>query len=176
MDIKVLVMDVDGTLTDGKIYMSDKGEIMKAFNVKDGYAISHLKDYDIIPVIITGRKSEILRKRCEELNIVEYYQGVNNKVYKLRYILDKLNCTFTQTAYIGDDINDLDCILLCGLTGAPSDSASIVLKSVDYKCKAKGGNGAVREFIDYIVDNQKILNEIEEQNYDFVEIKYNIDE
>ncbi len=71
-------MDVDGTLTDGKIYMSANGELMKAFNIKDGYAIARLREYGIEPVIITGRSSEIVRQRCAELKITELHQGVDN--------------------------------------------------------------------------------------------------
>ena len=71
MDIKILVLDVDGTLTDGKIYMSANGELMKAFNIKDGYALARLPQYGVIPVIITGRKSEIVVQRCKELKITE---------------------------------------------------------------------------------------------------------
>lgn len=71
-------MDVDGTLTDGKIYMSSSGELMKAFNIKDGYALAHLREYGIEPVIITGRESEIVNQRCKELGIKDLYQGINN--------------------------------------------------------------------------------------------------
>lgn len=89
MNIKLLVMDVDGTLTDGKIYMSADGELLKAFNIKDGYAIVHLKDKQIVPVIITGRSSEILVRRCRELGIVELYQGIEDKPAKLLSICEK---------------------------------------------------------------------------------------
>ena len=82
-------MDVDGTLTDGKIYMSAEGEMMKAFNIKDGYAIAHLGEKQIVPVIITGRSSKILAKRCQELGIEELYQGIEDKVAKLLAICKK---------------------------------------------------------------------------------------
>ena len=110
MDIKMLVMDADGTLTDGKIYMSSNGELMKAFNIKDGYAIAHLREYKIEPVIITGRCSEIVKQRCAELKITELYQGVENKLYKLRELCNNLGVELSEVAYIGDDVNDLTCI------------------------------------------------------------------
>ena len=110
MDIKMLVMDVDGTLTDGKIYMSANGELMKAFNIKDGYAIARLRDYGTEPVIITGRSSEIVKQRCAELKIKELHQGIENKNYKLRDVCEKLHVELSQVAYIGDDINDLPCM------------------------------------------------------------------
>ena len=96
-------MDVDGTLTDGKIYMSINGELMKAFNIKDGYAIARLRDYGIEPAIITGRSSEIVEQRCAELKIKELHQGIENKSYKLRDVCQKLHVELSQVAYIGDD-------------------------------------------------------------------------
>lgn len=150
MNIKVLVMDVDGTLTDGKIYMSADGELMKAFNIKDGYAIAHLEDKQIVPVIITGRSSEILVRRCRELGIVELYQGIEDKTAKLLSICKKFQVEASNVAYIGDDLNDLECMKICGYSAAPADAAKEVLASVDYICKHRGGEGAVREFIEQL--------------------------
>ena len=149
----MLVMDVDGTLTDGKIYMSANGELMKAFNIKDGYAIARLRDYDIVPVIITGRSSEIVKQRCTELKIKEVHQGIENKSYKLRDVCEKLHIELSQVAYIGDDLNDLPCIKICGYSACPSDAMKQVRDRVNYVCQAKGGDGAVREFIDHIISN-----------------------
>lgn len=150
MNIKLLVMDVDGTLTDGKIYMSADGELLKAFNIKDGYAIAHLKDKQIVPVIITGRSSEILVRRCRELGIVELYQGIEDKTAKLLSICKKFQVEASNVAYIGDDLNDLECMKICGYSAAPADAAKEVLASVDYICKHRGGEGAVREFIEQL--------------------------
>ncbi|MCR1959790.1 3-deoxy-D-manno-octulosonate 8-phosphate phosphatase [Thomasclavelia cocleata] len=149
-NVKMLVMDVDGTLTDGKIYISDQGEVMKAFNVKDGYGIVNLKDHGVIPVIITGRKSMILEKRAEELRINELYQGIGNKIIKLKEVANKYGLSFNEIAYIGDDLNDLDCIKYCGLTACPNDAVIEIKKEVNYICKNNAGHGAVREFIDYM--------------------------
>lgn len=150
MNIKMLVMDVDGTLTDGNIYIGNNGELMKAFNVKDGYAISKLKNYGIEPVIITGRKSDIVQTRAKELRITELYQGVENKVEKLKSITEALNVKPEEVAYIGDDMNDLECIRYCRVTGCPSDAVEEVKQEVRYICKHNGGKGAVREFIEWI--------------------------
>ena len=150
MNIKLLVMDVDGTLTDGKIYMSADGELLKAFNIKDGYAIAHLKDKQIVPVIISGRSSEILVRRCRELGIVELYQGIEDKTAKLLSICKKFQVEASNVAYIGDDLNDLECMKICGYSAAPADAAKEVLASVDYICKHRGGEGAVREFIEQL--------------------------
>lgn len=153
MDIKILVLDVDGTLTDGKIYMSANGELMKAFNIKDGYALARLPQYGVIPVIITGRKSEIVVQRCKELKITEVYQGIENKAFKLREVCRIHNVELKQCAYIGDDLNDIDCMRLCGHTAAPADAILGVRAKVDYVCSRKGGDGAVREYCDYLVEN-----------------------
>lgn len=148
MNIKLLVMDVDGTLTDGKIYMSANGEMIKAFNIKDGYAIARLGEKGIIPVIITGRSSQILVNRCRELGINELHQGIDDKISKLLAICDKYQIEASNVAYIGDDLNDLECMKICGYSAAPADAVDVVLASVDYVCKHRGGEGAVREFIE----------------------------
>lgn len=168
----MLVMDVDGTLTDGKIYMSANGELMKAFNIKDGYAIARLRDYGIEPVIITGRSSEIVSQRCRELKIFELHQGVENKSYKLRELCKKYQVDLSKVAYIGDDLNDLPCMTICGFSASPSDAVKQVRDKAHYVCKTKGGEGAVREFIDYLVTEQ---DKEEMPEYSFQEIKYEID-
>lgn len=150
--IKALVMDVDGTLTDGKVYMGVSGEIMKAFDIKDGYMIARLSTYNIIPIIITGRESEILINRCKELNIHELHQGVHEKLNCLKQILQSYKLNLTEVAYIGDDLNDKECLEVCGLTGCPADAVFAIRQCVDYICSNKGGNGAVREFIEYIIN------------------------
>ena len=151
--IKILAMDVDGTLTDGKIYVGAQGEIMKAFNVKDGYGIAQLlPKMSITPVIITGRKSEIVSRRAEELKIKHVYQGVTDKLNKLSDIASEFCVSLENVAYIGDDLNDIDCIEHCGLTACPADSVNEVMRMVDYICPSCGGDGAVREFIEYIAE------------------------
>lgn len=168
----MLVMDVDGTLTDGKIYMSANGELMKTFNIKDGYAITRLRDYGIEPVIITGRSSEIVSQRCAELKIKELHQGVENKSYKLRDICEKLYIDLSQVAYIGDDLNDLPCMKICGISACPADAIKEVKNCVNYVCYSKGGEGAVREYIDYLLS--KYVKE-ESTEFHFQEVKYEID-
>lgn len=152
----MLVMDVDGTLTDGKIYMSANGELMKAFNIKDGYAISHLREYGIEPVIITGRVSEIVKQRCAELNITEFYQGIGNKLYKLMEVCSNHGIALSQVAYIGDDMNDLPCIVHCGNSACPSDAVKTVQERVSYVCEQGGGEGAVREYITFLLGGKDI--------------------
>lgn len=150
--IRMFVMDVDGTLTDGKIYISSLGELFKAFSIKDGYMIARLRENGIEPVIITGRESEIVLNRCLELGISHVYQGITNKVDKLREILMTENISPLETAYIGDDLNDMDCIEYCGLTACPLDAVEELKNKVNYVCTKNGGDGAVREFIQYILN------------------------
>lgn len=157
--INYLIMDVDGTLTDGKIYMSNTGEAMKAFNIKDGCGIHDvLIPAGITPVIITGRTSEIVINRCKELGITEVYQGVNNKVKKLISLINDLS----SVAYIGDDINDLACMKAIknagGTIGCPADAVKEVVELSDYIAPHNGGNGAVRDFIEWLVisNNSKV--------------------
>ena len=144
-------MDVDGTLTDGKIYMGPDGEVMKAFDVKDGYAIAHmLPEMGIVPVIITGRESQIVANRAKELGITELYQGVSNKLDQLKKVAEKYSATPEEIAYIGDDLNDLECIEFCGVTACPVDAVEKVKKTVNLVCNKKAGEGAVRDFIENI--------------------------
>ena len=149
MKIKLLVMDVDGTLTDGCIYTGSNGEMMKAFDVKDGYAIKHiLPKLGIIPAIITGRRSDIVACRARELDIEELYQGVADKSRVLQELAAKYRISLEEVAYIGDDLNDLACMKLCGLTACPQDDAEAVRLCANVVCKRNGGHGAVRELIE----------------------------
>ncbi len=151
--IKMLVMDVDGTLTDGHIYMGPSGEAMKMFDCKDGYAIKEiLPKLGIMPVIITGRDSVILDNRAKELHIQELHQGVADKLPLLKQIAEKHDVGPEEIAYIGDDMNDWECMSFCGLTACPHDAVTDILSVVNYVCKRDGGRGAVRDFIEYIRD------------------------
>lgn len=157
--IKLFAMDVDGTLTDGNIYMGNDGEVFKAFNVKDGLGIKLLKDYGITPAIITGRNSKIVENRCLELGISELHQGVKNKAAKLQELMDKYHITSEQVAYIGDDMNDLSAIKAAGITFAPADCAKSLKPFVDIILTRPSGQSPVREAVDMIL----------QERYDFSE-------
>lgn len=173
MEIKLLILDVDGTLTDGKIYMGEKGELFKAFDIKDGCGIHDIlprcrvdwSSYNrkhnetlcgIIPIIITARESQIVLNRCKELGIAHVYQRCKNKAEKLAEIAEIFECEqsadgiYPQIAYMGDDIVDIPIMKKCGIVAAPCDAVEEVLQLADYVAKKRGGNGAVREFIDYL--------------------------
>lgn len=154
--LKAFVMDVDGTLTDGGLYIGNNGEMLKRFHVKDGYAIKNiLPSMGIIPIIITGRESKIVLRRCEELGISRIVQGSKNKVNDLKKILSFEGIALDETAYMGDDINDLLCMKIVGVKGCPSDSAREIKQIADYITKQTGGNGAVREFVEWIEQNSR---------------------
>lgn len=141
-------MDVDGTLTDGHIYIGAEGELMKAFHVQDGYGIAQiLPKFEITPVIITGRISKIVEQRAKELKITHLYQGVPDKLTQLKAVAEELGASPDEIAYIGDDLNDLECIRYCGFSACPANAVPEVLDAVDFICKRDGGQGAVREFI-----------------------------
>ena len=152
-NIKYLVMDVDGTVTDGKIYMGNEGEVMKAFSIRDGYGIHDIAlKAGIIPVIITGRTSKAVLNRCNELGIVEIHQGISNKIEKLLSVTRNLS----TVAYIGDDLNDLSCMISVkeagGLVGCPRDAVEKIVELADFVSNHNGGNGAVRDFIEWIIE------------------------
>lgn len=152
--IKLLFMDVDGTLTDGKIYMGSNGEVIKTFDIKDGYGIHEiLPSHGIVPVIITGRTSEIVKRRADELGITELYQGKHEKMEIIIDVLEKYHCLADEAAYIGDDILDLPCMGICGVVGCPADAAEEVKHAATFVSSRPGGNGAVREFIEWIIQH-----------------------
>ena len=157
-EIRLLVMDVDGTLTDGKIYMGANGEQFKKFDIKDGYGISiMLKEHKIVPVVITGRSSEIVWNRCKELGIEEVYQGCKDKKTKLLELASKYNLNIDECgvihgcAYIGDDLIDLPCMQMSEYSACPSNAVHEVKEIAKYICETQGGDGAVREFINWLI-------------------------
>lgn len=159
-------MDVDGTLTDGKIYMGQKGEEFKAFDIKDGAGILLiLPKINVIPVIITARESEILANRCKELNIVELHQGVKNKLDKLNNVLAKYDAELSTVAYAGDDLPDIPCMEAVynagGAVVCPADAIPEIKGLAEYISGNKAGEGAIRDIINYLV--QRNTNNVEEK-------------
>ena len=150
--IRMVAMDVDGTLTDGKIYMGPQGEVMKAFHVRDGYRLAQCPQHGIITAIITGGASEIVARRSRELHICEVHQGVQEKQMVLKQLMEQYHCTPDEVLYIGDDRNDLSCMEVCGISACPSDADPFVRRQADYVCTAKGGEGAVREVLDLMFE------------------------
>jgi 3-deoxy-D-manno-octulosonate 8-phosphate phosphatase (KDO 8-P phosphatase) len=153
--IKLLLLDVDGVLTDGGIYYSNSGDEYKKFNIQDGYGITKLRRSGINVGIITGRISNLVARRAEELGITEIYQNLEDKLVAYDSIKKKFNLKDEDIAYIGDDEFDLPVLDLVGFSAAPMDAVPAVKKQVHYVCKRSGGDGAVREVIEMILQNKK---------------------
>lgn len=149
--IKLFATDIDGTLTDGKIYLSEKGDEYKAFSVKDGLGIKLLQKAGVEVAIITNKTSKIVERRAADLGIKEVYQGINDKKECLLMIMKKLNLKPEEVAYAGDDITDLECMRLAKESLAPNDAMEINKKTATYVSAFNGGDGAVRDFIDYLL-------------------------
>ena len=152
--IKLLALDVDGVLTDGTIYISPAGEVFKGFNAKDGMGISCALRNNLQIAVITGRQSPIVERRCEELGIKLFMQGVKDKRLALQKMAQELGLTREEIAYMGDDLNDIPAFKASGLNFVPADGSIEVLAVADIITKAKGGRGAVREAITRILAAQ----------------------
>lgn len=154
-DIKLLLMDCDGVLTDGRIYFSERGEEMKVFNVRDGQGLVMWHQAGFRSGIITGRGAEaIIRKRTDELGIHYLKVRSDDKIRDFEEILADAGVTPAETAFIGDDIGDLGLLRKVGLSVGVADAVDEVLASVIYVTKANGGNGAVREVTDLLLKSK----------------------
>lgn len=153
--IKAVCFDVDGTLTDGHIYIGNNGEVMKAFYAHDAVGVRALVKNGVVPIIITGRESNIVRIRAREMNIEDVYTDVQDKKELLTKILDEKEISLEETAFMGDDLNDLEAMKICGFVACPEDAVEEVKELANFISKYKGGFGAVREFCDYILKEEK---------------------
>lgn len=152
--IKLLLLDVDGVLTDGRIILDNQGNELKAFHVRDGHGIKMAQRAGIIVGIITGRTSEVVNIRARELGIREIHQGMHEKSVVYDSILSKYGLPNEAVAYMGDDIVDLDIFKRAGLAVTVADADPVVKPYVDMVTKTAGGRGAVREFINLILKHQ----------------------
>lgn len=167
--IRFLVMDIDGTLTDGKIYMGQEGEAMKAFDIKDGCGIFLiLPELEITPVIITARESRIVENRCREINIRDIYQGTKNKLETLGELIEEKNADLSCVAYVGDDLPDMPCMEAIknagGIVMCPADAIPEIKAISDYVSSKKAGEGAIRDcitFLSQVRDRSEIQKKIE---------------
>lgn len=158
-NIKLIALDVDGTLTTGEIaYMEygDEWREIKVFNAKDGLAMKTAVKKGLTTAIITGRKSMITERRGKELGVKYVYQHIDNKVPVLLEICEDMGINPSEVAYVGDDINDLSVMGIVGFSACPSDASIEVLEAVDFVSKNSAGKGAVREVIEIIMKVQGI--------------------
>ncbi len=152
--IKLICLDIDGTLTDGGLYYDSAGSEIKKFNVHDGAGILLAIKGGIEVIILTGRESTCVTRRAKELGIKQVYQKENEKGPFLRNYFAKHNLSGQEMAYMGDDLNDLPAMALCGLVGCPNDACEEVKQMADFVSPFKGGQGAVRPFIESILRAQ----------------------
>jgi 3-deoxy-D-manno-octulosonate 8-phosphate phosphatase (KDO 8-P phosphatase) len=152
--IKLLLLDVDGVLTDNRLIYGDDGQEYKAFYTRDGHAMVLIQKSGIDIGIITGRKSDLVTKRMQDLKVKHVYQGVPDKLPTFEALMDKLNIQLDQVAYMGDDILDLPILRRVGLSSCPKDSDPEVLNRVDYVSEFNGGRGAVRDLCEFIMKAQ----------------------
>ena len=151
MNVKLLVLDVDGTLTDGSVYMDGEGHEFKRFDIQDGMVIVMLRRNGIEVAIISGRFSASTDQRARDLGLSFVFNGVKDKLATLMSLSEKLSLKADEVAYIGDDVNDIDCIKWAGFGIAVSNARPEVKEIADYVTKSPGGRGAVREVADLLL-------------------------
>lgn len=153
--IKLIVLDVDGTLTDGSIYYDSQGNEIKKFNVKDGLGIKVALEAGLKFAILTGRKSPMVERRAKELGITYLLEGVQQKYPALMGLVNEYEIDIKDICYIGDDWNDLQCMNVVGLKMCPADAAVEIAQICSYVANAKGGCGAVRECLEHLLRGRK---------------------
>ena len=158
--IRLLICDVDGVLTKGEVFLDNTNIELKAFNIKDGLGFRLLQRANVEIAIITGRDSAIVERRMAELGITHIYQGQKDKIAAYNELLDKLEITPDQVAYIGDDLPDLPLMRRSALGIAVADAHWSVLEKADWVTFCDGGYGAARDVADLILDAQGILENI----------------
>lgn len=159
-NIKLVLLDVDGVLTDGRLYYGNSGEELKAFDIQDGLGIKLLQRGGVKVGIITGRRSALLQRRAEELAISPLVQGREDKWLALNEMMEDLGVSLEEIAFVGDDLPDLAVIKRVGLGITPANGSHIVASQADWQTKNSGGDGAVREIAELILSAQDKLESI----------------
>jgi 3-deoxy-D-manno-octulosonate 8-phosphate phosphatase (KDO 8-P phosphatase) len=149
-DIRLILSDVDGVWTDGRIIYTERGEV-KEFNVRDGLAVKLAQRAGIVVALLTSRSSHALERRARELGIVEIHQGATNKLEVAERLVERLGVPFEHVLYAGDDLPDLAPMTRAGLSAAPSDAAAEVRDAATWKLESAGGRGAFREIVERIL-------------------------
>ena len=154
-NIKLIATDIDGVWTDAKMHYTEDGEYMKSFSTYDGMATALLKNEKIEIAILTSENSQIVKSRAKKLGIKYVYINENEKLFRIKYLCNRLNITSDEVAYIGDDVNDLEILKYVGLSAMPCTSPILDVFNPDYITKRAGVNGAFREFSDLIIKYRK---------------------
>lgn len=152
--INTFVFDVDGVLTDGSVHITEEGKLLRTMNIKDGYAIHHAVKQGYTFIVISGGKSEGVRKRLEGLGVQYVFLGVENKTECLEAALKQASHTAEECLYLGDDIPDIEVMHKCRIAACPKDAVWQIKKHADLVCATKGGKGCVREVIEMVMTSQ----------------------
>jgi 3-deoxy-D-manno-octulosonate 8-phosphate phosphatase (KDO 8-P phosphatase) len=152
--IRLLICDVDGVFSDGRIYLGNQGEELKAFHTRDGYGVKALRQAGIDVAVITGRSSSIVANRMKSLTVQHVYQGQEDKIPAFNELKTQLNVKNDEIAYIGDDLSDWAVMQHVGLSVAVHDAHPLLAKHADYRTLLSGGYGAVRELADLLLISQ----------------------
>jgi len=155
--IKLLLLDVDGVMTDGRIILDNQGKELKAFHVRDGHGIKMAQQAGITVGIITGRKSDVVDLRARELGIQEVHQGAHEKLTVYESLLEKYHLQDDDIAFMGDDVVDISVLSRAGIAVTVADADPAVRPYVDLVMKSPGGRGAVREFINLLLKRKDSL-------------------
>ncbi len=163
MNIRIVLMDVDGVLTDGRIIVDGNGLEYKFFDVKDGHIIHLAMDLGLRIAWVSGRYSDATTRRAEDLRIDDLYQGHHRKLDALEQIREKYEIDYDQMAFIGDDLVDIPPMITCGFSAAPSDAVEEVKRVADYVSPFAGGRGAVRDIMEFILKRMNLWDKIMEK-------------
>ncbi len=153
-NIRIMLTDVDGVLTDGGMYYDQRGDIMKKFHTRDGMGVTLMKKHEIPTIIITKERTQMVKQWAKRMKIEKLYDGIIKKDKILEKICKKYEVKPNEVAYIGDDVNDIDLLKIVGLSICPNDAIKEVKNNCDYICKIKGGEGVLREIADIIISTK----------------------
>ncbi len=158
--IRLFAMDVDGTLTDGRITLTEEGEAHKTFHARDGGGITLLPSVGILPAIISGRASAVTERRARELGIDEVHQGVSDKAACLAALCERLGLEPAQAAFVGDDLSDIPAMRIAGYAAAPADAAPETCAVADFTAALPGGAGAVRQAVEDLLRREGLWDDV----------------
>ena len=156
---KLVITDIDGVWTDGGMYYTAEGDVMKRFCVKDGWGVAFLRHYGVPVAIMTGENTPIVQRRAEKLRIERCYLGVKDKLALAQEVCRELGIGLGDVAYIGDDLNDLRLLRAVGYPASPANTPDYVKREVAYVCRASGGQGAFREVVEHLLSRAGLLEE-----------------
>ncbi len=162
MNIKLVITDIDGVWTDGGMYIDNNGNEFKKFNTSDSAGVLMLRGLEIPLVIITGEDTEIVQRRSEKLKVNYLFMGVRNKLLVATTLCKDLGISLKETAFIGDDINDIQLLRAVGLSATPSNSVEYVRKEAMWRLEKKGGEGVFREFVEKIMHEMGTFDKVME--------------